>query len=494
MGADPTAAEQPPKLEIRDGVRTDGLPTIGAALIVKNEGATLGRLLDSLGFTALEDSDRPAEGLPAEDVDEANGEFPGLWRPDAFVDCVVVCDTGSTDDTIEVAVSRGCRVIKFDWVDDFGKARQASYDALPAVNFTLWADGDDVIEGGELLRQLAARMPANIGGTIHRYDYAQDLAGNCVCELWRERLVRHGIGEHWKLPIHEILEVPLPLMHVEEVIWHHRQPEDRERDPERNYKILSAAAEARSLAGEDPDPRTTGYLGTEALALGRHEEAIKAFRIYLDELSSGWAEERCQIAHKLSVALRQRANAVRAENPTEADALVEESAQAAFRAMQERPDWADGYLDLAEIALDREQPERALYFCGVAERLEPPRTVLIINPLEYSYQPVVMRSVALAKLGRSEEAFNETQKALAVTPYREDLLGQASMLARQVKGVDAVRHILALREILVRHDENYKARLLMDHCAPYFIWDRPEVAAARLDQREMTLHATEPEV
>lgn len=495
MGDEAAAEQQPPKLEIVEGRRSDGQPTIGAALIVRNEAETLGRLLDSLGFTDLDGSDRPAEGLPAEEVDESAGEYPGLWRPDAAVDCVVVCDTGSEDGTVELAVSRGCRVVRFEWVEDFGKARQASYDALPDVNFTLWADADDIIEGAELLRQLAGRMPAEIGGTIHRYDYAQDAAGNCVCELWRERLVRRGIGEAWKLAIHEVLEVPAPLQHVDEVIWHHRQPEGRERDPERNYKILSRVAAERERAGEEPDPRTTAYLGTEALALGRPDEAADAFRNYLASADAGWAEERCQVAHKLSVALRQLTNKAREEGDTaKADKLQEESAQAAFRAIQERPDWADGYLDLAEIALDREQPEQTLYFCDTAGRLEPPRTILIINPLEYSYQPMVLRSVALAKLGRVDEAFNETQRALSVTPYRDDLLGQASMLARQVKAGEATKALLTLREMLVRHDENEKARVLMDTCAPYFVWDRPEVAAARLDQREMTLHSTDPDV
>ncbi len=476
--------------EIKDGRRTDGLPTIGLALIVKDEAASLPLLLDSVGFTELD----PADG--AERLAEGAGK--GTWRPGAAVDYVVVCDTGSSDDTVAIARARGCEVVTFDWVDDFSAARQASYDALPAVDFSLWADADDVVDGAQLLRQLAQRLPADVAGTLHRYDYAQDAAGNCVCELWRERLVRRGIGERWELPIHEVLRVDRPLLHVDEVVWRHRQPEGKERDPERNYKILRASADKQKARDEDVDARTLAYLGTEALTLGRPEEARELLAAYLDR-EGGWSEERCQVAHKLSIALRMLAGKARAgvdgAEPDTALALelVEASAQAAFRAIQERPDWADGYLDLAEIALDREQPDRALYFCGVAERLEPPRTILIINPLEYTYQPVVMRSVALAQLGRDEEAWAETQKALAVTPFREDLLGQASMIARRVKANESVQHVLALREMLVRHDENEKARRLMD-LVPYYVWDRPEIAQARLDQREMTLHALEPDV
>jgi 2-polyprenyl-3-methyl-5-hydroxy-6-metoxy-1,4-benzoquinol methylase/glycosyltransferase involved in cell wall biosynthesis len=463
--------------------RPDGLPRIGLALITKNEAKTLPRLLESLGWT------KPKKG-PSRP----------LTREDAGVDYVVVCDTGSTDETRQIASRYGCEVVPFKWCDDFGAARQASYDALPeGIDFTLWADGDDVLQGAELLHELAAQLPANIAGTIHRYEYAFDAAGNCTCELWRERLVRRGIGERWKLPIHEVLEVPGQLSHSDQVVWQHRQPEDRKREPERNLRILQADYDQHDGR---PEPRTLAYLGTELLALGRPLEAIPRFREYLERPDATLAEERCQVAHKLSVALRmarlgkppaEEGGEAEVPTPAEQEQLTAESVQAAFQATQERPDWADGYLDLAELALDAGEPEKALRYCDVIGRLDPPRTLLIINPLEYTYQPLVMRAVALAQLKQHAPALEATQQALAVTPYREDLHIQQAQLAQEVKAEEATRAFLLLRELLVRHDENQKADELMA-CAPYFIWTRPEVAQARLDQRENVLHAYEPEV
>lgn len=479
--------------------REDGLPSIGLAMIVKDEEASLGKLLDSVGWSELdpEATYQRAEDAPKDGVRLIAG---GVRRPEAAVDVVVVCDTGSSDGTIELARARGCHVVEFEWTDHFGEARQASYDALPDVDFTLWADGDDVLEGAEQLRLIASRLPAEVAGTIHRYDYAQDPAGNCVCELWRERMVRRGIGERWHLPVHEVLDIPTgQLVHTDEVVWHHHQPEGKVRDPERNYRILKRDLDEAVKRDGLAAPRTLAYLGTEALALGRQEEAIALFTEYLDRPDATNSEERCQVAHKLSIACRQlgdRAAAGDAEKKIAPDLerkaeLVEASTQAAFKAIRERPDWPDGHLDLAELALDQGEPERALHFCEVAEKLPAPRTLLITNPLEYAYQPKLMRSVALGQLGLVSEAFEQTQECLAITPYREDLLGQARSLALQVRTQEAVGHLLQLRELLVRHDENAKAAKLMD-CAPYFIWNRPEVAQARLDQREMTLHAFEP--
>lgn len=54
------------------------------------------------------------------------------------------------------------------------------------------------------------------------------------------------------------------------------------------------------------------------------------------------------------------------------------------------------------------------------------------------------------------------------------------------------RHVLALREVLVRFDENMKAHQLMQS-VPYIVADRPAIVKAREDQFQMVRHAIEPE-
>jgi glycosyltransferase involved in cell wall biosynthesis len=452
---------RPPIRPVKRSCRTDGLPTIGLALIARDEEERLPALLDSVGFT-------PGRA----------GMSPG-GRPEAAVDYVVVCDTGSVDRTKEVALSRGCQVTNFEWRDDFSAARQASYDALPPwVDWTLWADCDDVIEGAENLRSLAANSPPHVGGWIFPYDYATDEAGNVICYLERERLVRKGIGERWELPIHEVLRVEANLVRSDAVRWVHRR-DGKQIDPKRNYRVLKRDWERSRDALETPNPRTLVYLGTESLALGKHSEAIRWLKDYLRV--GTWDEELCQAAHKLSVAYRLAGQMERAE-------------QAAYRAIGHRPDWPEGYLDLAEIALTREQPERALHFIGVAKERGQPQTLLIINPLDYTYQPLLMESVCLAKLGQIPEALAATQQVLQITPYREDLQRQHALLTEALKRAETIKHVLALRELLVRHDENLKADALMRLAVPYYVHDDIEIARARADCRENVLHATEPEV
>jgi len=162
------------------------------ALIVRDEEASLPRLLDSIGWT--EDAEQGSLTIDG-----------GIVRDDAPIDYVVVCDTGSTDRTVEIAHERGCRVVTFDWIDDFSAARQASWDAIPqGFEWLTWADADDVIVGVENLRALAANSPPQVAGYLMPYDYARDDAGNCLCYLERERLIRRSAPQRWVLPVHEI--------------------------------------------------------------------------------------------------------------------------------------------------------------------------------------------------------------------------------------------------------------------------------------------------
>ena len=82
-----------------------------------------------------------------------------------FVDEIVIYDTGSTDGTVELAKSLGCRVIEGYWDDDFSRARNASLEHCSG-HWILWIDADerlvtDDISGmRDLVRNLDDRLDA----------------------------------------------------------------------------------------------------------------------------------------------------------------------------------------------------------------------------------------------------------------------------------------------------------------------------------------------
>ena len=85
--------------------------TLSVCIIVKNEAALLGRCLNSIKSAADE---------------------------------IVVVDTGSTDNTVEIAESMGAKVVCTQWRDDFAWARNISIEHATG-SWILWLDADDVV-------------------------------------------------------------------------------------------------------------------------------------------------------------------------------------------------------------------------------------------------------------------------------------------------------------------------------------------------------------
>ena len=153
-------------------------PTIGLALIARDEEANLPFLLASVG-----------------------GCF----------DQVVLLDTGSTDRTVEVfeawALSQdlalGHRVGRFEWCDDFAAARNAA-DALLDTDWLVDADADDEIRGADRIREVAAvaaSTPACVGASFV-YDYDRHAEGQPGDTHERWRLARRGASK-WAGRVHE---------------------------------------------------------------------------------------------------------------------------------------------------------------------------------------------------------------------------------------------------------------------------------------------------
>ncbi|MGB9500360.1 MAG: glycosyltransferase [Dissulfuribacterales bacterium] len=78
------------------------------------------------------------------------------------VDEIIVVDTGSVDDTREIAGELGAKVFEFPWCDDFAAARNESIRHATG-DYILWLDADDRIspEDRQGLKRLKKRLPAS---------------------------------------------------------------------------------------------------------------------------------------------------------------------------------------------------------------------------------------------------------------------------------------------------------------------------------------------
>ena len=91
-----------------------------------------------------------------------------------IVDRITIGDTGSTDDTREIARSHGATVLSLPWNDDFAAARNAVL-AHAACDWILVLDADEMLDqpGTKAVLELISNQPANgsgSSGVIHGFD------------------------------------------------------------------------------------------------------------------------------------------------------------------------------------------------------------------------------------------------------------------------------------------------------------------------------------
>jgi glycosyltransferase involved in cell wall biosynthesis/uncharacterized protein (UPF0297 family) len=463
-------------------------PKIAACLIVKDAADTIEQCLESI---------RPfVDGIFVYDTGSTDATVEKLLALNEFDRFLIVDAAGQVVRTADrdAVAEEGQQLVPIapitvkqgEWRDDFSWAREQSF-AMPDESFDwiIWLDDDDVIRGAEHLRMFAHSANDNCNGFIFQYDYARDEHGNCLCVLWRERLIRRSANMRWEGPVHEVLIPPdgvdpgFVMVPPNLVTYVHNRPADRY-SPERNLDILRAQEQQAEETGEPVQPRILAYLGTELMARGRFDEAAVYLQRYVERPDAMWSDERMQVAHKLAICARALGN-------------PQASVEIEMQALRVRDDWAETYVGLAESFAQLEQWDRVERWAKRAIELGAPQTPLIVNPLEFSLMPMLRISEVCARSGRWDESEQWLSRAAQSAPGQQIVQDRAAALQQMRLEGETVETVLKLREILVRFDENQKAYMLLEHAVPYLVSEHPAFIKARADQREMVKHFTHPD-
>lgn len=186
------------------------MKTLSITLIVRNEQANLARLLPMLDFA----------------------------------DEIVVVDTGSTDNTVQVAKSYTDKVYNFTWRDDFSKAR--NYAITQAnCDYIMWLDADDILPQNTQ-QALSAWKLSSDRADMYYLKYTMDSA--FPFWFWRERIVKRCKQCRFKGFIHEAIP-PFGIVQYLNCEIHHRPSASHE---QRNLQIYKRAlAENRRFSLRD---------------------------------------------------------------------------------------------------------------------------------------------------------------------------------------------------------------------------------------------------
>ena len=176
---------------------------------------------------------------------------------------VVIVDTGSTDQTLEILAAKQKQypnlvVDHFEWVENFSKARNFSFTKA-TQDWVFWVDGDDRVDQKSLLhfKENVLDHP-EVDVWILPYIYSKYPDGSPSLTLGRERFLRRSINPKWEGAIHESIG-----------IWQYRQHEynDLVVDHNRAGKVIDYSRNLRILeteyAAEPNNPRTAYYTAKE---------------------------------------------------------------------------------------------------------------------------------------------------------------------------------------------------------------------------------------
>lgn len=233
---------------------------ISLCMIVKNEELTLERCLKSV------------EGL---------------------FDEIIIVDTGSTDNTKQIAKNWTPNVFDFKWIDDFSAARNFSFSKA-TKDYIMWLDADDVMFENDKQKflELKNTLSEDVDMVYMPYNIDFDESGNPTFSYYRERLVKKNKNPIWIEPIHEVISMEGKYIFSDIAINHKKiKANPKGRNLKIYYKMLK---EKKPFS-----PRMQFYFARELMFNGKYKRAISAFNKFLDD-PNGWHENKIQACIDLS--------------------------------------------------------------------------------------------------------------------------------------------------------------------------------------------------
>ena len=235
-------------------------PTIEISMIVKDGGATLARCLKSVS---------------------------------SFADRILIGDTGSTDESAEIARSLGAEVIAIPWEDDFSRARNLVLEQRKC-DWILVIDADEMLDthAGERIR-MAIERPGIAAFHNWRWNYMRDTSTRLGFQTARPnpvlieearlypayvplpttRLFRSHPGLYYEGCVHEtvtrrVAALQMTARFADFIVHHFGHAEDAELERQRKNDLYQLLGERKLKANAD-DPQALIELGMAELENAR---------------------------------------------------------------------------------------------------------------------------------------------------------------------------------------------------------------------------------
>ncbi len=314
-----------------------------------------------------------------------------------FADEIVIVDTGSTDNTMDIARKYTDRVYTFNWCDDFSKARNYAI-SLCSMEYFMWLDADDVVPDstGEAIRELLS-SDRQFDCVMMPYNIQFDSAGNPTFSYYRERICRNDERFRFVGAVHECITPSGNIIFLDHPIEHRKIGEG---DPDRNIKIYENLRKSKKHFSA----RENFYYANELFYHSRYDEALKYYTKVLDDKDS-YVENKISSCYNISKIYSLKGDAAKCR-----EAL-------AYSFSLDTPR-GEGVCLMGDTYFDRRDYSRAIYWYSVGLITKCDTHTGAFHNMDYDqYIPAFMLGMCYYYIGDFKRAYEYNHLAVLAKPY-----------------------------------------------------------------------------
>ena len=339
-------------------------------------------------------------------------KFVKTWYESAKeADYLLIADTGSNDNTVELAKSLGINVVTIGvkpW--RFDDARNASLAAIPLdIDYCIALDMDEVlIEGWRPELEKAHKE----GWTRPRYQYTWNWKADGTPGLqYGGDKIHTRKGYRWKHPVHEVLvtnQIEESQGWISNLQIHHHADDTKSRS---QYLPLLKQAVLEDLS----DDRNAFYYARELFFHGQASLATEEFKRHLSLPKAAWPPER---------AASMRYLAKLEIDPREKEEWFK-------RAVREAPNRREAYVELAEFYYSNNRWEECLAMAENALSITEKPLEYLCEEMAWGHVPYDYAAIASYNLGNFEKALTYGTKAVELNPEELRLQSNLAFYSRE---------------------------------------------------------------
>lgn len=318
-----------------------------------------------------------------------------------FADEIIIVDTGSSDNTKQIAQDFTRNIYSFQWADDFSAARNFSFSKA-TCDYIMWLDADDVVtdENISKINGLKNAVDSSINTIMMKYHVGFDENDIPTLSYYRERMIKRTCHLPWVGEIHEVIP-PTPVVLYSDVVIEHRKL--KRSDPQRNLRIFKKII----AAGGTLSARQQFYYARELYYNNKPQEAVPEFLAFLK--SDGWLPDKISACRDLSACYL----------------LIndeDKALEALFGSFAFDKPHAEVCCDIGRIFLNRGQYPTAIYWYERALDAEKDEAFGFIFEDCYGFVPYLQLCVCYDRLGDHVKAEKYNDMAGIIKPGDEVVL------------------------------------------------------------------------